>query len=526
MASPREMAHEALNMLHSALEDSENLVAELKADLARERPTESDIERRLSDLENQLEIADSGRTAAEQQAGQFEELIKHANARIEHLKSKLEVAEGGSDKVYKKEVNFWRAKAESFVEESAQYKSRLADLRQKLSSRDEELDELRTSKALVDTDINACIDADNGRVELEREMAQLTDMRDQANQQRETAEAELGAVLTQRDQAHGRVVALGSELDTANARLTARDAEAQELTAKNMLLESATLRLQENFSKEKERAENLGEVVNSHQDELDKSKEQYNKFEELYEEADKRLRKLQHFERLVNRRKSVVTSLIAAVRAKSKSNDALKAGLDSMRRYKSTAQQTEQHLLVEIEQLKAAIGAANEAAVQLREENIDKRKQAGGEQRVRELEERVNTQAELVNSMEEEAQLAKVIQSDLTQKAADAENALRQLRDSHDSAATSLNAIHNNDPLVIDALEQEISRLREQLASGAGEHSAQAIEVTSNEKAEELAQAEAAIKELTFEVAAWKRKYEFLSTDAPAAYQSQTALEK
>jgi chromosome segregation ATPase len=477
MASPRETAHEAFNMLHSALEDSENLVAELNAELARERPTESDTERRLSDLESQLEVADKGRSAAEQQAGQLEELVEHANARIEHLKSKLEVAEGGSDKVNKKEVNFWRAKAENFDEESAQYKARLVDLRQELSSRDEELEELRASRSLVDADSNGkdsgdngCIDVNqtaNDRVEFEKEIAQLGELRDQANQQRETAEAELGAVLTQRDQAHERVVALGCELDTANARLTERDAEVQELTAQNMLLESANLRLQEEFSNENKRAEKFIEVANSHQGEL-----------------------------------------------------------DSMRRYKTTAQQTEQQLLVEIEQLKAAVGQANEAAEQLREENVDKRKQTDGEQRILELEERVNTQAELVNSMEEEAQLAKIIQNDLTQKAAEAENALQQLRDSHDGAATSLNASPNDDPLVIDALEQEIAGLREKLASGAGEHSAQAIEVANDEKTEELERAEATIKELTFEVAAWKRKYEFLSTDAPPAYQTQTALEK
>jgi len=399
-------------------------------------------------------------------------------------------------------------------------------LRQELSSRDADLETLRAVISPADgenANEDPSADTDESRDKLERDLIQL---RDQADRQRESAQTELGAALTQRDQAQERVAALGIELDTANARLAERNIEVQEIAAQNMPLESATLRLQEEFSIENAHAENLSEAANAHQDELNESRERYEEIEERYEEAEQCLGKSRHFGRLVARRKELVTSLIAAMRAKSKANDALKAGLDSMRRYKATAQQTEQHLLAEIEQLKAAIGQAREANAKLQDANVDQRKQTGSEQRIHELEERVNTQAELVNSMEEEAQLAKVVQNDLTQKAAEAENALQQLRESSDTSATSFNADHNNDPLVIDALEQEIAGLREQLANGAEGKSAQAGGGASAEIEEKLARAEATIKELTFETAAWKRKYEFLSTDAPAAYQTQSALEK
>ena len=58
------------------------------------------------------------------------------------------------------------------------------------------------------------------------------------------------------------------------------------------------------------------------------------------------------------------------------------------------------------------------------------------------------------------------------------------------------------------------------------EESADSDEDRDNELNARLEQSETKIQKLTEEADSWKRKYEFLSTDAPAAYQTQEAAEK
>ncbi len=81
---------------------------------------------------------------------------------------------------------------------------------------------------------------------------------------------------------------------------------------------------------------------------------------------------------------------------------------------------------------------------------------------------------------------------------------------------------------MIDALERELAELRTQLEAitVSTEESPGADEDRDNELSARLEQSEAKIQELTEEADSWKRKYEFLSTDAPAAYQTQAAAEK
>jgi uncharacterized coiled-coil DUF342 family protein len=79
-----------------------------------------------------------------------------------------------------------------------------------------------------------------------------------------------------------------------------------------------------------------------------------------------------------------------------------------------------------------------------------------------------------------------------------------------------------------DALEQKIAELRGQLSArpSAGEDSADVNQDIPSDLSDRLEVFEKKIQELTDEAAAWKRKYEFLSTDAPSAYQAQAAAEK
>ena len=85
-----------------------------------------------------------------------------------------------------------------------------------------------------------------------------------------------------------------------------------------------------------------------------------------------------------------------------------------------------------------------------------------------------------------------------------------------------------NDRLVIDALEREVAELREALvaqANSAAEASGNDND-GSSELRDKLKMSAAKIQKLTEVANAWKRKYEFLSTDAPAAYQTQAAAKE
>jgi chromosome segregation ATPase len=95
--------------------------------------------------------------------------------------------------------------------------------------------------------------------------------------------------------------------------------------------------LESELKEEKENAENLGEIANERHELLTKLQEKVEEAEERYEEAKYRLTKAAHFERLVKRRKGLVTKLLNALRQKQKANTALKAGLDGLRTYKAAA---------------------------------------------------------------------------------------------------------------------------------------------------------------------------------------------
>src|SRR3970040_110802 len=68
-------------------------------------------------------------------AGNLEELLENERVRVQQLKKKIEVAESGPDKVAKKEVNFWRQRAEHFDAETREYKQRIASLKQERGPR-------------------------------------------------------------------------------------------------------------------------------------------------------------------------------------------------------------------------------------------------------------------------------------------------------------------------------------------------------------------------------------------------------
>ncbi len=543
MSSSREVAKQAFDLLQNALEESEARIAELSKELRHKRPTKNGLEKRLDVFKQRLQNSAQDRDRWKTEAGHLEELVENTKAKADQLRAKLAIAESGSDKLTKQEINFWRAKVESFDTQATEYKARIQALQQECEA----------------------LHAENARLQEE-----FGKEKEHAENLSETA-------------ANTVSVQDAREADTLTERLKERDSKLTQLAAQGASLEAENARLQEELGEEEERAENLSEVANERLDQVNKFREQREEAEERLEEAEWRLDKSKHFEGLVQRRKGVISSLIAATRTKAKANIALKAGLDSLRRHKATAQATQQKLLAQIDRLTSDLGAAKEAASAAKE--LDRRSQdptpeqkeeATGRLRVSELEERVNTQAELIESLEDDLQLAKIVQLDLSNKTTEAQKQLDEQQSAGEALSVAAAADRDNDRSMITALELEVTELRDQLEAQTNsakksadtnkedlgelseklEQSQAEIQKLTKDKddlsglsekleqsqaeiqkltkdnddlselSEKLKQSQAKIQKLTEVANTWKRKYKFLSTDAPEAYQTQAAAEK
>lgn len=594
MSNSREVAKQSLDLLQTALEEAEARVAELSEELRRKRPTKRGLEKRLDILTHKLEKSEEAREHLETDSGQLEEVVENANAKIAQLKAKLEVAESGPDKLTKKEINYWRAKAESFDAETTEYKERIQSLRQDVSARYEELIEARTT--LSNHEANASTAEDHAEALKEatsqaeahrQQVEELTAARTQSDVERATIKGELDAAIAQRDQTQERLVQIQNDARKAakaaraqddgaaedlKKQLQGKEAELTQQAAQHASLQTENARLQQELKEEKECTENLSEVANERLEQLTKFREQFEEAEERHGEAEWRLGKAKHFERLVDRRKGTISSLISAIRTRTKANTALKAGVDSLRTHKVTAQEVHQKLLARIEQLTLELGAAKEAVaaanrraqdatsappvvdpasrVRIGElearlstqaeviKSLESRLQLAeaatpapmddseSQARVGELEARVSSQAEVISSLEEELQMAKVVQLDLTNKTTEAQTEMTQQQ----KAGSEMLALNQddleNDRLVIDALEREVAELREALVAQANASAETSGNDGSSELRDKLKMSAAKIQKLTEVANAWKRKYEFLSTDAPVAYQTQAAAKE
>jgi chromosome segregation ATPase len=252
----------------------------------------------------------------------------------------------------------------------------------------------------------------------------------------------------------------------------------------------------------------------------------------------------------------LIASLLAALRAKNKANSALKAGLDGLRRFKAVAEANEHKLLARVDKLKVD---AAEARDRLRSQqgtpaNAEQLKDAHA--KIATMEERLSAQAEIVQTLEEELKTAKALHLSTSSHAgrieqleqqlaakneaigkleADADEQQRKLAKlrGSESETMRLKGLKEQDRGKIDALEREIAQLREALArkessdGSAGENSDSTLIGKLKERDSSIARLMGTVKEqetklaeLSESVGKWKRKYEFLSTEAPAAYQS------
>jgi chromosome segregation ATPase len=356
------------------------------------------------------------------------------------------------------------------------------------------------------------------------------------------------------DQLRNHKHRIEAELSDVMTRADRAEAERNEMREQMAGLESE-------LKEEKENADNFSEVANERREQITKLNEQVEEANERYEEAKWRLGKAQYFERLVIRRKGLIKALVAALRAKMKANVALKAGLDGLRTHKAAAEVNQQKLLARIDGLKAELEEAEETIERHQGATIAKEELAASEARAKELETRLNTQAELIQSLEADLKTAKVMHKSGDEKGAELERLHKELDDKNkeletknqvvrqlqadadeqqrklaklrgsESETMRLKAISEKDRGSIDALEREITQLREALArqsnGAAGSHDNADLEAKLKERDTAVARLmgtvkehEATIKKLSESAESWKRKYQFLSTDAPDAYKA------
>jgi chromosome segregation ATPase len=145
----------------------------LDEQLKRKKSPKNRLEEQLDVLTHRLESVEAERIRWEQQAGHLEEVAEAERVKVAQLKKKLEIAESGPEKLTKKEVNFWRAKAEDFDTETKDYKDRLAALLREVMERDALIETLRGTPAAAPTTESEVVTPSTGEADdLRRQLEQ------------------------------------------------------------------------------------------------------------------------------------------------------------------------------------------------------------------------------------------------------------------------------------------------------------------------------------------------------------------
>src|SRR5690606_9542920 len=172
-----------------------------------------------------------------------------------------------------------------------------------------------------------------------------------------------------------------------------------------------------------------------------------------------------------------------------KANRALKAGLDGLRRFKAASEANQHKLLARLETLKNELHEARDAldrqdasaeSARIRTELAEARA------RTSELEERIATQVEIIETLEADLKLARAAQRSSDEKTIEIERLRKEMeqRDTliaalqtesqehqrklgklrgSESETTRLRAISEQDRATIEALEREVAKLKTEL---------------------------------------------------------------
>jgi chromosome segregation ATPase len=397
--------------------------------------------------------------------------------------------------------------------------------------------------------IEVSAEVEHLRTEIEQNRTREQQLRDEATEVHERIAA-VAAELAER----GRQLAVrNDELAEVSAELEQLRAQNAELEIQKQGLRDQLAGVEAELTEEKHTTENLSEVANERRERITKLNEQVEEATERYEEAKWRLGKAQYFERIVARRKGLIKALLAALRAKSKSNVALKAGLDGLRIHKATAELNQQKLLARIDSLKVDLEEAEATIERQHGATMAKEQLVTSEARVADLTTRLNTQAELIQSLEDDLKKARGLQKTSDEKSAEIDRLrgelatrsqeleskqqiLNQLQTDADeqqrrlsklrgseSETARLKVLSEQDRSARDALEREVAQLRETLTHQSQPGDATGVYRGGDELARLLTivkEHEATIKKLSEAAEAWKRKYQFLATDTPDAFNT------
>ncbi len=518
MPEPRELAEKAFTLLQEALHDSEARVAELSERLDRREAPETGLEQRVDALTLELRRVQAERDRLERDAGHLEEVVAGERARIEQLEKKLHVAESGPDKLTKQEINYWRGKAGDFDRATQSYRSRLAQLRRELAAAKREVARLEVERPAGGPPAQSELEALRAaQGELEELRAALSRSEDVVRE-RDNRLAEISAEL---EKTRAELTRKSEEITAAAARQDDAAAAQAELLEAREQIDALEAELRE----ERECATNLTEVANERRELIRTLEDRLEEAEERYEDTKWRLGKAQHYERLVRRRKLLVGKLIEKIRAKSKANVALKAGLDGLRKHKAAAEAKQHQLLARMDRLKARISEHEETIARLQEDarateqaaQSQSQAQAAEAQaeaaeaqaraaeaqaHVAELEQRLSSQAEVIQSLEEDLKTTRAMkQADASRRTElerlgreaeelrrelDAKNAIiealqkdadeqlrkiSKLRGSETETLRLKSAAEKNQSL-LDALQRENAQLREVLERQSGQGAA------------------------------------------------------
>jgi chromosome segregation ATPase len=429
----------------------------------------------------------------------------------------------------RREVEEQRHEALERARELAERQQQARDLSQALAERDHQS---AASAAELDH-VRATINAQGQEIDSLRETLDATS---RELEELRSAKQRIEADLVDAD---ARAAAAAGDMDSAREQLAGLEGELKE---------------------EREHAESLGELANERREHMTKLQEQLEEAEERYADSNWRLGKSLHFERIVKRRKGLVLKLLAALRAKMKANTALKAGLDGLRTHKASAEMNQQKLLQRVDALKTELREAQEAMKRHQGGTAASEELANAIARATTLEQRLNTQAELIQTLEADLKKTRLAHKAGDDKSPDIERLTQELEaksqlierlqaDSDEqqrklsklrgseSETVRLKALTDKDRSEIETLQREIAQLREALAQQASAGAAAAssgnagLEAKLKEREQSVTRLmgtikehEATIKKLTESAESWKRKYQFLATDSPGAYK--TAAEK
>src|SRR5690606_8198962 len=302
-----------------------------------------------------------------------------------------------------------------------------------------------------------------------------------------------------------RIAQLSAELESVKVELATAAERREQLTAELESAREQIAGLEQELRDEKECTDNLSEVANERREIITRLEDRLAEAEERYEEARWPLGKAQHFERLVIRRKKLIKALIERIRQKNKANTALKAGLDSLRKYKAKAEAKQHELLARIDRLTAKIKEQEETIARHQAATLTEAELETARNRIAELEKRVEDQIAVIQTLEEELKTAKAVQ----QVRAEAGSEIDRLRGEVERLRRELETKNE----LVAKLESDSDEQLRKLAKLRGS------ENETMRLRQKIEEQEATIARLNEAVDDWRRKYEFVTAESPAAYR-------